>query len=78
MRTSRVELLTWLPRESENIEIDWPKVHKAIGTDHLEWLLKQPKNKCQIMLERKDVNCRLIAEFYDQKVLAIYHLMWAK
>lgn len=78
MRTSRVELLKWFPSEGEHIEIDWPKVHKTIGVDHTEWLLKQPKNKCQLILERKDANCRLIAEFYDQQVLAIYHLMWAK
>ena len=33
MKTSKVELLKWLPSEGENIEIDWPKVHKTIGVD---------------------------------------------
>ena len=78
MKTSRVELLKWFPRESEIIEIDWPKVHKTIGVDQTQWLLRQPKNKCQVVLERKDADCRLIAEFYDQELLTIYHLMWAK
>lgn len=78
MKSKSVELLKWLPSEGENIEIDWPKVHKAIGTDHLEWLLKQPHNECQLMLERSDMYARLIAEFYDTKLLTAYHLMWAK
>jgi hypothetical protein len=78
MKNSRVELLKWLPQESEYIEIDWPKVHKTIGVDHTEWLLKQPTELCQLMLERNDMYCRLIAEFYDEKTLTAYHLMWAK
>ncbi len=78
MRTSRVELLNWFPRESEIIEIDWPKVHKTIGIDQTQWLLSQPKDKCQIVLERRDANCRLIAEFYDDRLLTTYHLMWSR
>ena len=78
MRTSKVELLRWLPSEGEYIEIDWPKVHKTIGLDHTKWLLGQPKEKCQLILERRDMYCRLIAEFYDNKLLTHYHLMWAK
>ena len=78
MKTSKIELLKWLPDENENIEIDWPKVHKTIGIDHTEWLLKQPQTLCQLVLERNDIYCRLIAEFYDKKLLTTYHLMWAK
>lgn len=78
MKTERVELLKWLPQEGETIEIDWPKVHKTIGIDHTKWLLKQPHDLCQMILERNDMYCRLIAEFYDSRVLVNYHLMWAK
>jgi hypothetical protein len=78
MKTKAVELVKWLPEEGENIEIDWPKVHKTIGVDQTNWLLKQPTDVCQLMLERNDMYCRLIAEFYDDQALTHYHLMWAK
>lgn len=78
MKTSKVELLKWLPVESEYIEINWPKVHKTIGLDHTKWLLNQPEDICQLVLERTDMYCRLVAEFYDDKALTTYHLMWAK
>jgi len=78
MKSNKVELLKWLPSEGENIEIDWPKVHKTIGLDQTRWLLKQSLEDCQIMLERRDMYCRLIAEFYNEHTLLNYHLMWAK
>jgi hypothetical protein len=78
MKNKKVELLKWLPEEGEYIAIDWPKVHKTIGVDQTKWLLKQPQESCQLMLERNDMYCRLIAEFYDEKTLVSYHLMWAK
>ena len=78
MKTNRVELYKWTDHESETIEIDWPKVHKTIGLDHTNWLLKQPEDQCQIILERNDMYCRLVAEFYNQQTLTHYHLMWAK
>jgi hypothetical protein len=78
MKTERVELLKWLPSEGEVLEIDWPKVHKTLGIDHTQWLLKQPHDLCQLILERNDIYCRLVAEFYDNHALVNYHLMWAK
>jgi len=78
MKTSKVELYKWLDLNGENIEIDWPKVHKTIGLDHTNWLLKQPEDQCQIILERNDTYCRLVAEFYSEHTLTHYHLMWAK
>jgi hypothetical protein len=78
MKSSKIELLKWLPSEGEHIEIDWPKVHKAIGLDQTNWLLKQPQDLCQLFLERNDMHCRLIAEFYNDSTLIDYHLMWAK
>lgn len=78
MKTFKVELLKWLPLEGEYIEIDWPKVHRTIGLEHAQWLLAQDHTQCQVVLERRDMHCRLIAEFYDDRTLAAYHLMWAK
>ena len=78
MKNKVVELLKWLPLEGEDIEIDWPKVHKTIGVDHINWLINQPKEICQLVLLRNDKYCRLAAEFYDDRALTQYHLMWAK
>ena len=78
MKTKKVELLKWLPEPSEYIEISWPKVHKTLGLDQTKWLLGQPHDVCQLVLERNDMYCRLVAEFYDEHTLTIYHLMWAK
>lgn len=78
MKTNKVELLRWLPSEDEVIEIDWPKVHRTIGIEQTKWLLAQTKDECQVVLERNDMYCRLIAEFYNERILVNYHLMWAK
>ena len=78
MKNKKISLLKWIPEENETIEIDWPKVHKTLGLDHTKWLLEQPHNVCQLVLERNDMFCRLVAEFYDEQALTMYHLMWAK
>jgi hypothetical protein len=78
MKNNRVDLYQWLPSEGETIEIDWPKVHKKIGVDQTRWLLKQPNESCQLVLEQKGTHCKLIAEFYNETTLLNYHLMWAK
>ena len=54
MKTKKVELYKWLDSEGENIEIDWPKVHKTLGLDHTNWLLTQPEDQCQIVLEKSN------------------------
>jgi hypothetical protein len=78
MKNNRVELLKWQPENNEYLEISWPKVHKTLGLDQTKWLLEQPHNVCQLVLEKNDMFCRLVAEFYDEQALTIYHLMWAK
>jgi hypothetical protein len=78
MKTNKVVLTKWLPIEGEYIEIDWPKVQQTIGREHLEWLLRQSKSQCQLILERNDMHCTLVADFYDERLLTCYHLMWAK
>jgi hypothetical protein len=78
MKSNKIDLYRWLPSEGEIIEIDWPKVHKTIGVDHTRWLLKQSQENCQLILERRDMYCRLVAEFYNEHTLLNYHLLWAK
>jgi hypothetical protein len=83
MKTSRITLTEWIADDNEYIDVDWPKVQKIIGTDHLNWLLKQPNDACQLVLDKQVTldsvpNVKLVAEFYDDKILTYYHLMWAK
>jgi hypothetical protein len=76
MKTEQVVLYSWVPSEDENIEIDWPKVHKTIGLDQTKWLLAQTEHQCQLIIERRDIYCRLIAEFFDDKLAVEYRLRW--
>jgi hypothetical protein len=81
MKTERITLTSWdwMLSESENyLDIPWPKVQRAIGEDHLKWLLKQPGEYCQLVVDRYGTTIKLVAEFYDEKTLTTYHLMWAK
>jgi hypothetical protein len=81
MKTERITLTSWnwAVGEVENyLDIPWPRVQRAIGTDHLQWLLKLPKEECQLILDRNGTSIKLVAEFYDDRTLTTYHLMWAK
>ncbi len=81
MKNSRIELTSWeyTTDESANyLDIDWPKVQRSVGKEQINWLLKQPKNYCQLVLDKSGIKVKLVAEFYDQKTLTAYHLMWAK
>jgi hypothetical protein len=78
MKTTRIKLTEWFPAEGEYIDIDWPKVQKTIGKDQLEWLLKQPKDMCQLVLDKSESKVKLVVEFYNEHLLLSYHLMWAK
>ncbi len=83
MKSSSVEIAKWLPQEADgtgNIYIDWPAVQRQAGKDHLEWLLKQDKTRCQLVVENRenDNYHHLIAEFYDDRLVTEYWLLWAK
>lgn len=79
MKSNSVELYNWrFKNEPDTIEIDWPKVHKKVGTDLINWIIKQPKDKCQLVVDKVQQEYKLIAEFYDEHTLITYHLMWAK
>lgn len=78
MKSNSIELYTWLPSEGENIDIDWPKVHKTLGLEQTRWLLDRPRHICQLILERRDMHCRLMAEFYCEATRLEYALKFAK
>ena len=78
MKTKQVELYKWLPSEGEYIEIDWPKVHGKLGLDQTRWLLDKPRHICQLVLERNDIYCRLMAEFYCESTRLEYLLKFNK
>jgi hypothetical protein len=78
MKSDKVELYRWLPSEGEAIDIDWPKVHRRLGLDQTRWLLDKPRHICQLILERNDMHCRLMAEFYCESTRIEYALKFAK
>lgn len=77
MKTERVELFRWWSRD-DVITVDWPKVHKEIGVEQVSWLLKQPKEECQLVVDKLNENFALVAEFYSDKKMVEYWLRWAK
>jgi hypothetical protein len=76
MKTNRVVLADWISTDLY-IDIDWTAVHKKLGLDQLDWLLSLPPDQCQLVLDKHEVNNKLVAEFYDERTLLAYHLMWA-
>ena len=66
------------PIPDNMLDIDWPKVHKAVGVDQIEWINKQPYEDCQLVLEfDSDGTKRLVAEFYKSSTVKQYFLMWS-
>ena len=76
MKTKRIKLFTWESTE-DRIEIDWPRVQREIGRDHVEWLLAREPEHCQLFVDKIGNNFRLMAEFYNEQCLTMYHLMWS-
>lgn len=76
MKTTRIDLVNWISFD-DNLDIDWPMVQRKIGKEKIEWLLKQPKEQCQLVVDKSLENLKLVAEFYDNKLLIQYHLMWS-
>jgi len=61
------------------LDIDWPKVQKQIGEDHLEWIYKQAEEDCQLMLEFSPKGQKsLVVEFYNNQLAKTYALMWSQ
>lgn len=81
MKTDRIELYSWeytTDESANHLDIDWPRVQQAAGPEKIKWLLHQPNEACQMVLDKTGPNVRLFAEFYNKKTLTAYHLLWAK
>ena len=79
MKTNRIPLYKWTnPRGVDMIDVPWPKVHGAAGNDSISWLLKQPQEHCQLVVDKFNEQLTLVAEFYNEGTLINYHLHWAK
>jgi len=83
MKTHRFKLAKYFSPESgfsENIDIDWPSVHRQAGVDHIQWLKNQDPAQCQLVVEQKinDPYTYVVAEIYTDKLATQYALMWAK
>jgi hypothetical protein len=79
MKSKRIELYHWQTNNgTDMIDVDWPKVQKAIGIEQVTWLLKQPHEQCHLVVDKVNDDFKLMAEFYDERTLLSYHLMWAK
>lgn len=70
-------IFKWNEDPKDNIDIDWPSVHKAVGSDHIKWLEDQPLSTCQLVLEMVGNEFKLVAEFYNKTTAHTYMLMWA-
>lgn len=73
----RKTLFSWSEDPKDNIDIDWPTVHKAIGSDHIKWIEDQPLSTCQMVLELVDNQYKLVAEFYNKNTANLYMMLWA-
>ena len=83
MKTHRFNLARWLPIESDgtdNITVDWPRVHRDAGLDCVQWLKSQDPSLCQLVIESKpnDPYFYMVAEIYSDPLATQYALMWAK
>jgi hypothetical protein len=83
MKTHRFEIARFLPTEADNtgdIFIDWPRIHRQAGLDHIQWLRSQHRSECQLLIERRpgDSYNYVVAEIYSDKLATVYSLMWAK
>jgi hypothetical protein len=73
----RKTLFSWSEDPKDNIDIDWPLVHKEIGSDHIKWIEDQPRSTCQMVLELVDNQYKLVAEFYNKNTANLYMMLWA-
>ena len=67
----------------ENINIDWPRLHKTLGQDHIDWLLEKSKDgqlTLHIEIPEDDSGPpvqRLTAEFHSEAAKLEYGLRFS-
>lgn len=57
--------------------IDWPSVHREIGTDCIQWLMDQERQgRLQIVMEKQERRMRLVVEFYNNRSEREFAALW--
>lgn len=77
MKSNRVKLAEWVSSDVI-IDIDWPKIQKMLGQEHIDWLLTQPRDRCQLVVDNTGDVFALVAEFYNEQAHVDYWLRWAR
>lgn len=76
MKTFNTEICSWpVSPTSTDYDIDWPRVQRVVGTAGVGWLINQPLDVCQMVLEKRNGNYTLIVEFADDIVRDAFNLM---
>ena len=79
MKNRRIKLCDWTQSRSiDTVDLNWSRVRQLVGSSKVDWLLEQPQTKCQLVVDKLNENLSLVAEFYDDATLVLYHLTWAK
>lgn len=62
--------------------IDWPSVHRELGVECIEWLMKEERlGRLQLIVEKQDRRMRLCVEFYQDRTAREFDLqfqVWPK
>lgn len=57
--------------------IDWPGIHRELGTDCIQWLIDQEHHdRLQMIVEKQDCRMRLVVEFYDNRSEREFAALW--
>lgn len=78
MKNDRLTLYKWENRFTDIIDVPWPKIHQELGSDQVAWLLNQPKDRCQLVVDKLNEQLCLVVEFYNAAAVTDYYLRWAK
>jgi hypothetical protein len=80
MKTSKIFLHKWPSNSSDDyIDIPWPQVHQAVGSDTITWLRDRDPTQVQLILEKAaDGSHELYADFYSPALRNEFALTFAK
>lgn len=57
--------------------IDWPEIHRELGTECIEWLMKEERlGRLQMIIEKQDHRMRLCVEFYRDRTAQEFDLQF--
>jgi len=65
MKSNSYTVYHWTSTEPD-LDIDWPRVHETLGRDCVEWLMQQPTEQVQMIVEQQGMAHRLVLEFYQE------------